>query len=64
MPMQARDEVTSLTVTLPSSGACFRIQPRSWLPKAVPVTMKNRSSAKRVTVKSHSIPPRRLSIWV
>jgi hypothetical protein len=34
------------------------------LPNAVPVTMPNRSSSSRVIVKSHSIPPRRLSICV
>jgi hypothetical protein len=34
------------------------------LPNAVPVTIENSSSSTRVTVKSHSIPPRRLSICV
>ena len=32
--------------------------------KAVPVTIEKRSSPRRATVKSHSIPPRELSIWV
>ena len=31
---------------------------------AVPVTIRNRSSPRRVTVKSHSMPPRGLSICV
>jgi hypothetical protein len=34
------------------------------LPNAVPVTMRKRSSASRVTVKSHSMPPRWFSICV
>ena len=63
-PKATRDDVTSLTSTLPSVGACFRIQARSWLPNAVPVTSRNRSGAVRVTVRSHSMPPRRLSSWV
>ena len=48
----------------PAAGRCERIHARSWLPNAVPVTMRKRSSSSRVTVKSHSMPPRRLSIWV
>src|SRR5712692_5890314 len=46
------------------SGACSRIQARSCRPNAVPVTIRKRSSASRVIVKSHSIPPRWLSICV
>ena len=63
---QAHCEVTSATRTSaePAAGRCERIQARSWLPNAVPVTIPKRSSPSRVTVKSHSIPPRRLSIWV
>ena len=64
MPRQANRDVTSSTATEPSSGACERIQARSCWPKAVPVTMRKRSSASRVTVKSHSIPPRSFSICV
>ena len=64
MPKHAHWEVTSRTCTEPSSGRCRRIHSRSWLPKAVPVTIEKRSSARRATVKSHSIPPRELSIWV
>jgi hypothetical protein len=30
----------------------------------VPVTIEKRSSESRATVRSHSIPPRELSIWV
>ncbi len=63
-PKHAYCEVTSATVTEPSSGAWARIQARSCCPNAVPVTIRKRSSARRVTVKSHSIPPWRLSIWV
>src|SRR5258706_15262226 len=36
----------------------------SCVPKAVPVTIMNLSVASRETVKSHSMPPRALSIWV
>ena len=61
-PMQAQREVTSSTST--PSPAWEAIQARSWVPKAVPVTIQNRSSSSWVTVKSHSIPPRRLSICV
>ena len=64
IPRHAQAEVTSATCTDPSSGACFLIQPRSWFPNAVPVTIRNRSGARRVTVKSHSIPPREFSICV
>src|SRR5438093_1280791 len=38
-PKHARADVTSVTVTLPSSGACLRIQPRSSLPSSDPLTM-------------------------
>ena len=61
-PAHAQREVTSSTRT--SGPACCRIQARSWRPKAVPVTIPKRSSASRETVKSHSIPPRELSICV
>ena len=61
-PRQAYGAVTSSTAT--PSGACSRIHARSCWPNAVPVTMRNRSSASRVTVKSHSIPPRGFSIEV
>ena len=44
-------------LTEPSSGMFSDSQDRSCCPKAVPVTMKKRSSASRVTVKSHSMPP-------
>ena len=64
IPRQASCEVTSSTRTEPSSGACDGIQARSWRPNAVPVTIRKRSSARRVTVKSHSIPPRSFSIDV
>ena len=72
IPKQAYCEVTSWTCTewrqsllapsLPLS--CRRIHSRSWLPKAVPVTIEKLSSASRATVKSHSIPPRLFSICV
>ena len=63
---QAHCDVTFATRTSaePAAGRCERIQARSWLPNAVPVTIPKRSSSSRVTVKSHSIPPRRLSICV
>jgi hypothetical protein len=63
---QADCDVTSAIRTSadPAAGRWERIQPRSWLPNAVPVTIPKRSSSSRVTVKSHSIPPRRLSICV
>ena len=64
IPRQAKREVTSSTATDPSSGACDLIQARSCWPNAVPVTILKRSSASRVTVKSHSIPPRSFSICV
>jgi hypothetical protein len=64
IPRQAKRDVTSSTATEPSSGACEEIQATSWRPKAVPVTMRKRSSPRRVTVKSHSIPPRSFSIDV
>jgi hypothetical protein len=35
-------------------------QARSWVPNAVPVTSMNRSSARRITDRSASIPPRGL----
>ena len=63
-PKHAQREVTSFTLTDPSSGAWRRIHERSWLPNAVPVTIENSSSSTRVTVKSHSMPPRLLSICV
>ena len=63
MPKHAQAEVTSRSST-PWSGRWRRIHSRSWLPNAVPVTIENRSSARRATVKSHSMPPRRLSICV
>ena len=37
--MVARAEVSSCTVTEPSAGRCFLIQPMSRTPKALPVTM-------------------------
>ena len=61
-PAQAQREVTSSTST--PSPACEAIQARSWVPNAVPVTIQKRSSSSCVTVKSHSMPPRRLSICV
>ena len=61
-PRQAQREVTSRTST--PSPAWRAIQARSWRPNAVPVTIQKRSSASRATVKSHSIPPRELSICV
>ena len=63
-PRHAYSEVTSSTRTEPSSGACWRIQARSCCPNAVPVTILKRSSPRRVTVKSHSMPPRAFSICV
>ena len=62
--MHAIDGVTSRTTTDPSVGACCSIHERSWRPKAVPVTIRNRSTESRVTVTSHSMPPRLLSIDV
>ena len=58
-------EVTSATCTdaVVAAGAA-RIHERSCWPNAVPVTMRKRSSASRVTVKSHSMPPRGFSICV
>jgi hypothetical protein len=58
----AQREVTSLSRTEPSSGRWLRIQLASWLANAVPVTIWNTCSSTRVTVKSHSIPPRRVSL--
>ena len=63
-PKQARLAVTSLTWTDPSRGAWRSIQRRSWVPKAVPVTSRKRSSPVRITDRSHSIPPRGFSICV
>ena len=63
-PKQTRDEVTSRISTEPSSGRFDRSQPASWLPYAVPVTSMNRSSARRVTVRSAWMPPRRSSSCV
>ena len=40
------------------------MKPRSWVPNAVPVTIRKRFGPSRVTVKSHSIPPRALSMDV
>ena len=40
------------------------MKPRSCVPKAVPVTIRNRAGPSRVTVKSHSMPPRALSMDV
>ena len=61
-PAHAQREVTSSTRT--PSPACRWIHARSWRPNAVPVTIEKRSSARRATVKSHSMPPRELSICV
>src|ERR687897_368212 len=60
-PKQAHSDVTLATRTsaAPAAGRWERIHARSWLPKAVPVTIPKRSSSSRVTVKSHSMPPRR-----
>src|SRR5437588_5380897 len=63
-PKHTYADVASSTCTDPSPGDHDRIQDRSCWPNAVPVTIQNRSSARRVTVKSHSIPPRALSIDV
>ena len=63
-PMHAYAPVTSTRWAEPSRGRWRAIQPRSWVPKALPVTMRKRSVASRVTVKSHSIPPRALSMDV
>ena len=65
-PKQPSDPVTSRIVTAsnPPSPCCLRIHPMSWFPNAVPVTSMKRSSASRVTVRSHSMPPRVFSIWV
>ena len=57
-------EVVSAIWTLPSRGAWLRSHAASCWPNAVPVTIWKRSSASRATVKSHSIPPRALSICV
>ena len=64
IPKQADLDVTSCTCAEPSSGRWRRIHSRSWFPNAVPVTMEKRSSARRATVKSHSMPPREFSICV
>ena len=55
-PKQAYSEPTSSMITEPSS-AHVAASTRIVLPNAVPVTIRKRSSARRVTVKSHSIPP-------
>ena len=63
-PTQQVPDVRSSRWTEPSSGRLRRIQARSWRPTAPPVTTKKRSSASRVTVRSHMIPPRGASIAV
>ena len=64
MPTQHCPGETSATLTEPSSGRCVRIQSRSWSPIAPPVTTRKRSSPRRVTVRSHLIPPLGVSIEV
>ena len=63
--MTASAEVTSVNVDARGVGSmCLRSQSRSrcvWVPV---VTTRNRSSARRVTVTSASIPPRSLQNWV
>ena len=61
LPLSARGVPVSGIELSPSMAERLRAKPGA---DAVPVTIANRSSAIRVTVKSHSIPPRRLSIWV
>ena len=51
-------------LTEPSSGMFSDSHEISCCPNAVPVTMRKRSSAMRLTVKSHSMPPRWLRHWV
>ena len=65
IPRHAIDPVMSRTRTSisPPRWSCLRIHPMSWLPKAVPVTRRNRWGSSLVTVRSHSMPPRWLSIW-
>ena len=63
-PIQHWDDEMSLMAAEPSPGRCARIHSRSWRPIAPPVTTMKRSSAKRVTVRSHLIPPLGVSIEV
>ena len=63
-PRQASAPVTSRTVTEPSPGACCSIHDRSWRPNAVPGDDEEPLPVEPVTVTSHSMPPRRLSIDV
>ena len=46
-PDAAVRPVTSSRATEPSSGRCAWMKPRSWVPKAVPVTIRNRSAEPR-----------------
>ena len=57
-------EVTSFTYTEPSCGMLRSSHARSCVPNAVPVIMRNRSSARRSTERSASIPPRAFSSCV
>ena len=61
-PIQARFDVTSATES--NSGILMRSHERSCWPKAVPVMIRKRSISRRVMVKSHSMPPRGLSMEV
>ncbi len=67
-PQSAKQQNWPVTSAIRTSAdrrrACLRSQAMSCAPYAVPVTMRNTSSAVRVTVKSASIPPRRFSAWV
>ena len=51
----------ALEITEAETGVLVYRRP---VPNAVPVTTRNVSSASRVTVKSHSIPPRSFRAWV
>ena len=51
-------------ISTPSPGQWRRIHDRSCWPNAVPVTIWKRVDDRRVTVRSHSMPPREFSICV
>ena len=62
-PSTAEADVTSVS-TARASPRWRRIQSASCVDDAADVTTTNASGARRVTVRSASMPPRAFSIWV
>ena len=63
-PSTAATAVTSVSAARAVAEVPRRIQSASWVAAAAVGDDQYASSARRVTVRSHSMPPRRLSICV